>query len=161
ARRGVGAVGAARRHRGARAAVIGAFRGVAAQHRAILFAVLALTAAGLWLGLTLPAAILPEVTFPRVSLIAASGERDTDELFRSVRVPLDKGLRRAPALKQMRSPTTRGSPEITPDFAWFSDMNLALQRVQGQANAVREQLPAGTSLEARLMSPTQFPVLGL
>jgi len=54
-----------------------AFEALASQHRAILFAVVALSAAGLWLGLRLPAAILPEVTFPRITLIAESGERDT------------------------------------------------------------------------------------
>ena len=39
-------------------------------------------------------------------------------------------------------------------------MNLVLQRVQAQVEAVRGQLPAGTTLDARLMSPALFPVVG-
>ena len=138
-----------------------AFEALASQHRAILFAVVALSAAGLWLGLRLPAAILPEVTFPRITLIAESGERDTEQMLRSVTVPLEQTLRRVPGLVQLRSTTSRGSSELNLDFLWFSDMNLALQRVQGQLDAIRERLPGGTSLDARLMSPALFPVMGL
>ena len=39
-------------------------------------------------------------------------------------------------------------------------MNLTLQRVQAQMEAVRPELPAGTRLDARLMNPALFPVLG-
>jgi multidrug efflux pump subunit AcrB len=141
--------------------VIGSFRAIASQHRAMLLAFLFLAGAGLWLGLRLPAAILPEVTFPRITVIAESGERDTEEMLRGVTMPLEQAIRRVPGLHEMRSTTSRGSTEINLDFAWNSDMDQALQRVQALAGSIREELPAGTSLDARLMSPTLFPVLGL
>jgi multidrug efflux pump subunit AcrB len=137
------------------------FRALQSQHRAVLFAFLLLAAAGIALGLKLPAAILPEVTFPRITLIADSGERDTDEMLRGVTMPLEQSIRRVPGLHEMRSTTSRGSTEINLNFDWGSDMDLALSRVQALASSIRDQLPAGTSLDARLMSPTLFPVIGL
>ena len=137
------------------------FRSLQSQHRAVLFAFLLLAAAGIALGLKLPAAILPEVTFPRITLIADSGERDTDEMLRGVTMPLEQSIRRVPGLHEMRSTTSRGSSEINLNFDWGSDMDLALSRVQALASSIRDQLPAGTSLDARLMSPTLFPVVGL
>jgi multidrug efflux pump subunit AcrB len=137
------------------------FRALEAQHRAVLFAVAFLAAAGLAIGARLPAAILPEVVFPRVTLIADSGERDTEEMLRAVTIPLEQSVRRVPGLHEIRSTTSRGSSEINLDFDWGVNMDLALQRVQALTAAVRDELPAGTALDARLMSPALFPVVGL
>ena len=69
-------------------------------------------------------------------------------------------MRRIPHVREMRSTTSRGSAEINLDCEWGADMDLTLQRVQAQIDAVRSQLPTGTTLDARLMNPTLFPVLG-
>jgi multidrug efflux pump subunit AcrB len=123
-----------------------------------LLAVLMVT--GIVAGLELPAAILPEVTFPRISIIADSGEIPPDEMVRTVTRPLEEAVRRVPDLIEVRSTTSRGSTEIHLDCRWRASMPGVLQQVQAQVDAIRQQLPAGTSVEARLMSPVQFPVLG-
>ena len=50
------------------------FEGVRAQRRAVLFAFVVLLVMGAWAGFRAPAAILPEVTFPRITVIADAGE---------------------------------------------------------------------------------------
>ena len=141
--------------------MIGFFRGVRVQRRAWLAALAVLGALG-FLALThLPAGILPEVTFPRISVIADAGERPAEEMLRMVTRPLEASLRRVPDVREIRSTTSRGSTEIHLDGAWNVDMNLMLQRVQARLDAVRGDLPAGAAVEARLMSPAQFPILGL
>jgi multidrug efflux pump subunit AcrB len=136
------------------------FEFVLRQWRAVSFACVAMTALGLAIGLQLPAAILPDVTFPRITVIADSGERPGEEMLRAVTRPLEVSIRRVPGVKEMRSKTSRGSTEINLDCEWSSDMDLTLQRVQAQIDATRSALPSGTSVEARLMNPTLFPVLG-
>ena len=131
------------------------------QRRAIALAFAVLTALGLVLGLRLPAAILPEVTFPRIRVIADSGERPAQEMLRSVTRPLEESIRRVPGVREMRSTTSRGSGEINLDCGWRTDMDLTLQRVQAQIDAVRGDLPSGSTVEARLMNPALFPVLGI
>jgi len=108
----------------------------------------------------LPMSILPEVTFPRVKVVADSGELPSDVMLRDVTRPLEESVRRVPGILEVRSTTSRGSAEINLDSRWGSDLNLVLQRVQAQIGAVRERLPAGTTVDVRLMSPTLFPVLG-
>jgi multidrug efflux pump subunit AcrB len=131
------------------------------QRRAIALAFATLTVLGLALGLRLPAAILPEVTFPRIKVIADSGERPGGEMLRSVTRALEESIRRVPGVLEMRSTTSRGSSEINLDCGWRTDMDLTLQRVQAQIDAVRGDLPPGTTVEARLMNPALFPVLGI
>ena len=131
------------------------------QRRVLVLAFAVFAALGITLGVRLPAAILPEVTFPRIKVIADSGELPGAEMLREVTRPLEESIRRVPGVKEMRSTTSRGSTEINLDCAWRSDMDLTLQRVQARLEAVRAGLPAGTSLEARLMSPAMFPVLGI
>ena len=104
--------------------MIGLFRALAAQHRAVLLAFLFLATVGVAMALRLPAAILPEVTFPRITLIAESGERDTEEMLRQVTMPLEQGIRRVPGLRELRSTTSRGSTEMDLDFDWSTDMNM-------------------------------------
>jgi multidrug efflux pump subunit AcrB len=82
-------------------------------------------------------------------------------MLRSVTRLLEESLHRVPGVVELRSTTSRGSAQINIDCEWNSDMNLTLQRVQAQIESVRPQLAPGTTLDARLMSPTLFPVLGL
>jgi len=140
--------------------VIRFFRFLRAQRRAAdaLLAVAVLM--GLWIGLHLPSAILPEVTFPRVKVVAESGERPAQEMLRAVTRPLEEGLRLVPGVREMRSITSRGSAEFNLDCAWGSDMDLTLQRVQARVDAVRGTLPDQTQVESRIMSPVVFPVIG-
>jgi heavy metal efflux system protein len=141
-------------------AVIGLLRFFHRSRRALLALLALLLVGGVAAGWRLPAAILPEVTFPRISVIADSGELPPEEMVRTVTRPIEEAVRRVPDLLEVRSVTSRGSTEIHLDCQWRTSMPGALQLVQAQIDAIRERLPAGTTVEARLMSPVQFPVLG-
>ena len=138
----------------------GFFDSVHAQRRAIALALGGVLVLGAFAAWRLPASILPEVTFPRIKVIADRGELPSDAMLRTVTRPLEESMRRVPGVIEVRSITSRGSAEINLDCVWRSDMNLTLQRVQAQIEAVRTQLAPGTTLDARLMNPTLFPVLG-
>ena len=140
--------------------MIALFRLIHVQRRAIAFTFAVLIVLGLAAGLGLPAGLLPEVTFPRITVIADSGERPGDEMMRSVTRPLEESIRRVPGVKEIRSTTSRGSCEINLDCEWNTDMNLTLQRVQAQVQLALGMLPPGTTADARLMNPVLFPVVG-
>ncbi len=108
----------------------------------------------------MPTSILPEVTFPRVKVIADSGELPSEVVLREVTRPLEESIRRVPGITEIRSTTSRGSAEINLDSRWGSNLDITVQRVQAQIEAIRTQLPAGTVIDVRLMNPTLFPVLG-
>jgi len=108
----------------------------------------------------MPTSILPEVAFPRVKIIADSGELPSEVVLRDVTRPLEESIRRVPGIIEIRSTTSRGSAEINLDSRWGSNLDLTVQRVQSQIDAIRTRLPSGTTVDTRLMSPTLFPVLG-
>ncbi len=136
------------------------FDAVSIQRRALTLVLASILVLGAYAAAHLPNSILPEVTFPRVKILADSGELPSDAMMRAVTKPLEESIRRVPGVLEVRSATSRGSAEINLDCAWDSDMNLTLQRVQAQIEAVRPSLAPGTTLDARLMNPTLFPVLG-
>ena len=44
--------------------------------------------------------------------------------------PAEQAVRAVPGIQNLRSTTSRGSAEMSINFAWGSNMDLALQRVQ-------------------------------
>ena len=84
----------------------------------------------------------------------------TAVMLRDVTRTLEESIRRVPGVTQIRSTTSRGSAEINLDSRWGTDLNLTVQRVQAQIEAARTNLPAGTTVDVRLMNPTLFPVIG-
>jgi multidrug efflux pump subunit AcrB len=130
------------------------------QRRAILAALVCLVGAGIWIAFQMPAAILPEVVFPRITVLADSGEMPAADMVREVTRPLEESLRRVTEIQEIRSVSSRGSAEIQLDCDWHANMNRVLQLVQAQVDATRGRLPDGATVEARLMSPVQFPILG-
>src|SRR4051812_18608326 len=137
------------------------FDGIHAQRRGLgllLAVVLAIAVVSMR---QLPMSILPEVNFPRVKVIADSGELPSEVMLRDVTRPLEESVRRVPGIVEVRSTTSRGSAEINLDSRWGSDLNLTLQRIQAEVGAIRGRLPSGTTVDSRIMNPTLFPVVGL
>ena len=135
------------------------FEGVREQRRAIVFAFASVLVLGAWAAWHAPAAILPEVTFPRITVIADAGELPAEQMLRAVTRPLEASVRRVPGVRELRSTTARGSVEMNLDCVWSAPMDLTLQRVQASLDAVRGRLPEGTTVDARLMTPALFPVV--
>jgi CzcA family heavy metal efflux pump len=129
--------------------------------KAILFVTAVLCAIGAWLIRSFPVAILPEVTFPRLVVIADSGDRPARMMVAGVTRPLEEAIATVPGVTRMRSKTQRGATEISVDFTWGTDMLSALQLVTTKVNEARTQLPAETDISVERMNPTVFPILGL
>ena len=134
----------------------------AARRRAValflLFGILA--ALGVLEVLRLPSSIFPQVTFPIVKVIADVGEEPAARMMPTVTRPLEEALLRVPGIVRVLSTTSRGSSELSAQFAWGTDMQLALQRVQAEAQRVQQELPPGTRLDIQWMNPAVFPILG-
>jgi CzcA family heavy metal efflux pump len=127
---------------------------------AIFGLALVLVAAGVAMAWRLPSSIFPAVTFPIVKVIADAGEEPAARLMPTVTRPLEEAIRRVPGVLLVRSITSRGSTEISAEFEWGSDMQVALQRVQGETQRIAADLPAGTRIDVEWMNTAIFPILG-
>lgn len=121
---------------------------------------LVLAAAGVFTLVRLPSAIFPSVTFPIVKVIAEAGEQPAARMMPTVTRPLEEAVRRVPGVKLVRSTTSRGSSELSAQFRWGTDMQVALGRVQGETERIKPDLPRGTHIDVEWMNTAVFPILG-
>ncbi len=133
-----------------------------AQRRAtaIFLLLVALVAGGVVSALHLPASIFPAVTFPLVKIIADVGDEPAVRMIPTVTRPLEEAVGRVPGIQTVRSITSRGSTEMSAEFAWGSDMQVALDRVNAEVARVRPDLPADTRVDVEWMNTSIFPILG-
>jgi CzcA family heavy metal efflux pump len=130
------------------------------RHRAAVYlAVALLTLGGVWALFTLPAGIYPEVTYPRIVVLARGGTFEAEKMTVAVTRPLEEALSGVLGLRRVRTLTVRGSAELSLDFQPNADMQFALSQVQGRLAAARGTLPDGLDLSAERLTPSVFPML--
>jgi multidrug efflux pump subunit AcrB len=123
-------------------------------HRAALLAVaVALAAAGLFVGISLPVGLFPVTSFPRIRIEVSAGSMPATQMLIDVTEPFEEAARAVPRALDVESTTSRGAAEIFVDFPWGSDMNQALLSVQSVFAQTLPDLPKGTSYDAIQMSP--------
>ncbi len=126
---------------------------------AVHLAAALLTVGGVWALLTLPAGIYPEVTYPRIVVLAKAGTFEADEMTVAVTRPLEQAVSGVLGLQRIRARTVRGATELSLDFRPDADMEFALSQVQGRLAAARSGLPGGLELSAERLTPSVFPML--
>ena len=133
-----------------------------ARQRAVgLFLLLAiLAAAGAYEANSLPSAIFPSVTFPQVKVIADVGDEPAAQMMPTVTRVLEEAILRVPGITIVRSTTARGSSEMTAEFTWNTDMQVALARVQAETQRIRPDLPPQARVEVEWMNTATFPIQG-
>jgi CzcA family heavy metal efflux pump len=126
--------------------------------RAILLGVVLLTAAGFYSMASVPSSIYPEVEFPRIVIVAKSGDLSPRLMQLAVTRPLEEAARSVLGVRRVRSKTIRGATEISVLFNPDTDMRYALQLMQGKTDEVKSSLPADSEMEVERMTPSLFPI---
>ncbi|MGV2287907.1 efflux RND transporter permease subunit [Trinickia sp. YCB016] len=129
-------------------------------HRRSLLFVIALAAlAGALTAFRLPISLFPNVAFPRAVVSLDAGDRPAEQMATLVTMPVEEALRRVPNVLDVQSTTSRGSAQISLNFAWGTDMAQATLQAQSAISEILASLPQGTTMQVRRMDPTVFPVL--
>src|SRR5436309_4698332 len=127
--------------------------------RAILFGVAFVTLIGVYSIGALPSGIYPEVEFPRIAIVAQSGDLSPRIMLVAVTRPIEEAAREVLGVRRVRSRTIRGATEISVIFNPDADMPYALQLMQGKVDEVRPDLPTGTEMRVERMTPSLFPMM--
>jgi CzcA family heavy metal efflux pump len=131
---------------------------VSRRRRSLLTLLGILIAGGIAAAFLMPVGLFPNVLFPRIAVSIDAGDRPPGQMEIVVTRPLEQAVRAIPGVQNLRSTTSRGSAEMSINFAWGSDMDLALQRVEAALTRAQSNLPAGVVVDVRRMDPTVFPV---
>ena len=125
-----------------------------AHRRSLLFLVLVLALGGLMSVFSLPVALFPNVSFPRIRVSIDAGDRPADQMAVAVTLPAAEAVRTVRGVRDVHSVTSRGSAEINVDFDWGADMGRAYLDVNAAMSRILPDLPSGTSVQAVRMDPT-------
>lgn len=130
-----------------------------AHRRSLLFFIAVLALAGVAAAFNLPASLFPTVDFPRVVVSLEAGDQPAGQMEMQVTRPIEEAIRPVPGVVSVRSTTSRGSAEVSINFAWGTDMAIATLQVNAATSQITSRLPPGTRLSMRRMDPTVFPVI--
>jgi CzcA family heavy metal efflux pump len=128
--------------------------------KAFLFTVSVLVLSGIVLTLNLPISLFPDITFPRIVILADNGEQPTERMMVEVTKPLEEVASSIPGVRLVRSKTSRGSTEISIGLDWGTNVLQTLQLLQGRIANIRNQLPSTASILSEQMTVSVFPIHG-
>jgi CzcA family heavy metal efflux pump len=108
----------------------------------------------------LQTSLFPEITFPKIKIIADAGLQPVDKMMVSVTKPLETAIKQVQDLEMIRSTTSRGSCEISAFMSWSSDIDVNQQRIESKIAEIRNTLPAEVNITVAKMNPSILPVMG-
>ncbi|WP_010545338.1 efflux RND transporter permease subunit [Sphingomonas elodea] len=115
-------------------------------HRLAVAAVSAIVAAvGLWSYFSLQIDAIPDITGVQVQINTPVAALAPEEIERLVTLPIERAMGGQPGLDQTRSLTKTGLSQVTLLYKDGTDPLKARQLVTERLNAVRDQLPAGST----------------
>jgi CzcA family heavy metal efflux pump len=128
---------------------------------AVVLTTFLLCIAGIYSAVRMPSSIYPEVTFPRIAVIANKPGFDLRTMEVQVTLPLEQSVSSVIGAAQVRSKTIRGASELSIDFVPGTDMIRAEQQTWNRISSVRSQLPPDVELIVERVTPSFFPMLNV
>src|SRR6185437_15433019 len=125
----------------------------------VWFLALGLAASGALLVTRMPSGIYPEMDFPRIVVVARSGDAPAELTQATLGRPLEVALATVQGIERVRSRAIRGAVEISLLFAPGTDMWRALQLTESRVGETRSALPAGADVVVERLTTTSFPVI--
>jgi CzcA family heavy metal efflux pump len=117
-------------------------------------------AGGLFLYGQVRVSLFPEVTFPKIKVIADNGEQPVDKMMVTVTRPLEDAIKQVPDLKMLRSTTSRGTCEISAFLNWDASIDVNQQMLESRISQIKNDLPPDVTIQVEKMNPSILPVIG-
>src|SRR5258706_8604509 len=108
----------------------------------------------------LQTSLFPEITFPKIKIIADAGLQPVNKMMVTVTKPLETAIKQVPDLQLIRSTTSRGSCEISAFMNWNSDIDVNQQHIESKISEIRNLLPPDVNITVAKMNPSILPVMG-
>lgn len=104
--------------------------------------------------------LFPEITFPKIKIIADAGLQPVDKMMVTVTKPLENAIKQVPDLLNIRSTTSRGTCEISAFMDWNTNIDLAKQQIESKISEINNSLPTGVQVTVEKMNPSILQVIG-
>ncbi len=91
--------------------------------------------------LRLPVDLMPDVSFPSITVRVGYPGVGPLEMEELVTRPLEQAMSAVAGLERLESTSSEGSSRVTLNFAWGTDLNEAADDVRNRLDRVRGRLP--------------------
>ncbi len=115
---------------------------------------------GLFAYSNMQTALFPEITFPKIKIIADAGQQPVKKMMITVTRQLENAVKQVPDLQSIRSTTSRGSCEISAFMSWKANIDISQQRIESKINEIRNTLPPDVQITVERMNPSILPIIG-
>ena len=115
---------------------------------------------GLFAYSNMQTALFPEITFPKIKIIADAGQQPVKKMMITVTRQLENAIKQVPDLQSIRSTTSRGSCEISAYMSWKANIDISQQRIESKINEIRNTLPPDVQITVERMNPSILPIIG-
>lgn len=126
----------------------------------ITIAILFVLGIGVFTYFQMQTELFPDITFPKIKVIADNGHQPVNKMMVTVTRPLEEAIKRVPDLKTVRSTTSQGSCEISAFMDWNANIDLSKQQIESRIMQISNALPPNTSITVEKMNPSILPVMG-
>ncbi|MGB7294365.1 MAG: efflux RND transporter permease subunit [Candidatus Aminicenantales bacterium] len=87
--------------------------------------------------------LLPDISYPRLSVVTEYPGVAPEEIETLITEPLEAAVSRIPGLRRVESVSKEGISYLTLEFGWGTDMDFATLHAREKLDSVRFQLPEG------------------
>src|SRR5438105_3297825 len=113
---------------------------------AVVLTTVLLVLGGVYGASRMPSGVYPEITFPRIGVVAKRPGSDVRSMELQVTIPLEQAVSTVVGAARVRSKTIRGGCDIFIDFSPGTEMKRAEQLTWNRIGAARSQLPVDVEL---------------
>jgi CzcA family heavy metal efflux pump len=130
------------------------------QAKPIVFVIIALVIAGIYLADAIPISVFPSTDFPRIVIGIDNGVAPIEQMLVTVTKPIEDAVNNVPGLEKVNSITSRGTAEVSLFFSWKVDMFQTLELVNAAVARVQSSLPSTAAIRTDRMTFASFPIMG-
>ncbi len=126
----------------------------------VFFILMVIVFGGIFFYSRIQTSLFPEITFPKVKIIADGDLLPEEQTLVTITMPLENAIKQVPGMQIIKSTTSRGSCEISAFLSWKTDVITAQLQIESRINQIRNDLPPNTQITVERMNPSILPVMG-
>ncbi|MDQ7858578.1 MAG: efflux RND transporter permease subunit [Armatimonadota bacterium] len=108
----------------------------------------------------LPVDLMPDISFPSLSVQTNYPGAGPQEVEREVTMVIEDALAAIPGMTELVSSSTEGRSSVTLRFAWGADLDAAANEVRPALDRIRGRLPSGAETpRLSRFDPNTFPIM--
>jgi len=108
----------------------------------------------------LPIDLMPDITYPTLSLSTSYGNASPEEIEELITRPLEEAMAAVPGVEEISSTSSEGSSMVRVSFAWGTDLEEASNDIRDRLDRILPSLPEDIDRpRLRKFNPASFPIL--